>query len=132
MKEQNIQIYSTNSDLKAVFVERFNRTLLDLIEEPRHFDGKTCWLNHLDAALEKYNNRVLGTTKMTLEMSTYKKIKPNKNNSNDNKKHPKLQVGDFARVPDKRNIFSKSCTQIGTKNFSKHIKLTKVIPSYMV
>ena len=30
LKEQNIQIYSTNSDLKAVFVERFNRTLLDL------------------------------------------------------------------------------------------------------
>ena len=31
LKEQIIQIYSTNSDLKAVFVERFNRTLLDLI-----------------------------------------------------------------------------------------------------
>ena len=34
LKEQNIHIYSTNSDLKAVFVERFNRTLLDLIKEP--------------------------------------------------------------------------------------------------
>ena len=29
LKGQNIQIYSTNSDLKAIFVERFNRTLLD-------------------------------------------------------------------------------------------------------
>ena len=34
LKEQNIHIYSTHSDLKAVFVERFNRTLLDLIKEP--------------------------------------------------------------------------------------------------
>ena len=34
LNEQNIQIYSTNSYLKAVFVERFNRTLLDLIKEP--------------------------------------------------------------------------------------------------
>ena len=30
LKQNEIQIYSTNSDLKAVFVERFNRTLLDL------------------------------------------------------------------------------------------------------
>ena len=29
LKEQNIQNYSTNSDLKAVFVERFNRTLFN-------------------------------------------------------------------------------------------------------
>ena len=40
LKEQNIQIYSTNSDLKAVFVKRFNRTLLDLIKEPMHIEGK--------------------------------------------------------------------------------------------
>ena len=31
---------------------------------------EACWLNHLDAALEKYNNRVHGTTKMRpFEMS---------------------------------------------------------------
>ena len=71
LKEQNIHIYSTNSDLKAVFVERFNRTLLDLIKEPMYIEGKACWLNHLDAAMEKYNNRVHGTTKMTpFEMVT--------------------------------------------------------------
>ena len=65
LKEQNIQIFSTNSDLKAVFVERFNRTLLDLIKEPLYIEGKGSWLNHLDAALQKYNNRVHTTTKMT-------------------------------------------------------------------
>ena len=65
LKQKEFQIYSTHSDLKAVFVERFNRTLLDLIEKPMYIEGKTCWLNHLDAALEKYNNRVHGTTKMT-------------------------------------------------------------------
>ena len=70
LHEQNIQIYSTNSDLKAVFVEGFNRTLLDLIKEPMYIEGKGNWLNHLDAALQKYNNRVHGTLKMTpFEMS---------------------------------------------------------------
>ena len=30
-----------------------------------YIEGKACWLNHLVAAMEKYNNRVHGTTKMT-------------------------------------------------------------------
>ena len=99
---------STNSDLQAIFVERFNITLLDLINEPMYFEGKTCWLNHLDAALEKYNNRVHGTTKMTpFEMSNNRKLIPSLTPSSDNK-YPKVQVGDFVRVPDKRNLYSKS------------------------
>ena len=65
LKEQNIQIYSTHSDLKAVFVERFNRTLLDLIKEPMYIEGKGNWLNHINNALDKYNNRVHTTTHMT-------------------------------------------------------------------
>ena len=32
LKQNEIQIYLNHSDLKAVFVERFNRTLLDLIK----------------------------------------------------------------------------------------------------
>ena len=115
LNEQNIQIYSSNSDLKAVFVERFNRTLLDLIKEPLYIEGESSWLNHLDAALQKYNNRVHGTTKMTtFEMSTNKKLIPNNNNNNTAKlaphKLPKFQVGDFLRVPDKRNVYSKGYT----------------------
>ena len=76
--------YSTNSDLKAVFAERFSRTLLDLIKEPMYIEDKACWLNHLDAALEKNNNRIHGTNPMTpFEMSTNKKPidPPNKNNN---------------------------------------------------
>ena len=110
LKENKIQIYSTNSDLKAVFVERFNRTLLDLIKEPMYIEGKACWLNHLENAIEKYNNRKHGTIKMTpTEMSTNKKIIYPKNNNNQIKP-PKFQIGDFVRVPDKRNLYSKGYT----------------------
>ena len=55
LKEQNIHIYSTNSDLKAVFVERFNRILLDSIKEPMYIEGKGNWLNHINKALDEYN-----------------------------------------------------------------------------
>ena len=115
IKQNEIQIYSTNSDLKAVFVERFNRTLLDLIKKPMYIEGKACWLNHLDTAMEKYNNRVHGTTKMTpFEMSTNQKLIPNNTEgalrSNFKNKQPKFQVGDYVRVPDKRNLYSKGYT----------------------
>ena len=112
LNEQNIHIYSTNSGLKAVFVERFNRTLLDLIKEPMYIEGKACWLNHLDAALQKYSNRVHGTTKMTpFEMSTNQKLIPNNSEgallNNFKNKQPKFHMADYVRVPDKRNLYSK-------------------------
>ena len=112
VKGQNIQSYSTNSNLKAVFVERFIRTFLDLVKEPAYIEGKACWLNHLDNAMEKYNNHVHGTTKMTpfeagndeptLKVICISSLIPSNNN-----KLPKFQVGDYVRVLDKRDIYSK-------------------------
>ena len=136
LKEQEIQIYSTNSDLKAVFVERFNRTLLDLIKEPMYIEGKSNWLNHLDAALDKYNNRVHGTTKMTpFEMSFNTLIRaassnliPKNDNNNHNNKLPKFQVGDFVRVPDKRNIYSKGYTTNWNRELFKIHSINKTNP----
>ena len=136
LKEQNIQIYSTNSDLKAVFVERFNRTLLDLIKEPMYIEGKASWLNHLDAALQKYNNRVHTTTKMTpFEMSFNTLIRaaspnliPKNDKNNHNNKLPKFQVGDFVRVPDKRNIYSKGYTTNWNRELFKIHSINKTNP----
>ena len=106
LKEQNIHTYSTNSDLKAVFVKRFNRTLLDLIKEPMYIEGKACWLNHSNTAMEKYNNRVLTTTRMTpFEANNQPIVPPTFVNK---PKQPKFQVGDYVRVPDKRKLYSKS------------------------
>ena len=140
LKEQNIHIYSTHSDLKAVFVERFNRTLLDLIKEPMYIEGKGNWLNHLDAALDKYNNRVHGTTKMTpFEMSfcaasratataASPNLIPKNDNNNHNNKLPKFQVGDFVRVPDKRNIYSKGYTTNWNRELFKIHSINKTNP----
>ena len=135
LKEQNIQIYSTNSDLKAVFVERFNRTLLDLIKEPMYIEGKGNWLNHLDAALQKYNNRVHTTTKMTPFEASNNSLLPS-NNINNNNKIPrdsyrsfaKFQVGDFVRVPDKRNIYSKGYTTNWNRELFKIHSINKTNP----
>ena len=132
LKEQNIQIYSIHSDLTAVFVERFNRTLLDLIKEPMYIEGKGNWLNHLDAALQKYNNRGHGTTKMTpFEMSFNKPIRAASANlilNNDNNKLPKFQVRDFVRVPDKRSVYSKGYTTNWNRELFKIHKINSTNP----
>ena len=146
LKEQNIQIYSTHSDLKAVFVERFNRTLLDLIKEPMYIEGKGSWLNHLDAALQKYNNRVHGTTKMTpfeaTKLHSNNSLLPSNNNNNNKvprdsyrdsyrsfaQSFAKFQVGDFVRVPDKRNIYSKGYTTNWNRELFKIHSINKTNP----
>ena len=130
LKEQNIQIYSTHSDLKAVFVERFNRTLLDLIKEPMYIEGKGNWLNHLDAALDKYNNRVHGTTKMTpFEANTKPIDQPTfVNKPKQPRSFAKFQVGDFVRVPDKRNIYSKGYTTNWNRELFKKHSINKTNP----
>ena len=75
--------------MKAVLDERLKRTLSDLIKEPMYIEGKACWLNQLDTALEKNNNRVHGTTKMTpfetsnntAKLASQKLFSRNNNNS---------------------------------------------------
>ena len=134
LKEQNIQIYSTHSDLKAVFVERFNRTLLDLIKEPMYVEGKGNWLNHLDAALQKYNNRVHTTTKMAPFEANKKPIDPPTFVNKPKQPHSfaqsfaKFQEGDFVRVPDKRNIHSKGYTTKWNRELFKIHNINKTNP----
>ena len=137
LKQNEIQIYSTNSDLKAVFVERFNRTLLDSIKEPMYIEGKGNWLNHINNALDKYNNRVHGTTKMTpFEMkfcaASHTAI-PNPILKDKMKlpkfpNFPKFQGGVFVRVHDKGNIFSKGYTTIWNRELFKKHKINSTNP----
>ena len=100
-----------------------------------YIEGKGNWLNHLDAALQKYNNRVHGTTKMTPFEMSFKSAKPGSHACsfanlipNNNKLHtasPKFQVGDFVRVADKRNIYSKGYTTSWNREFLKYTASTK-------
>ena len=98
-----------------------------------YIEGKGNWLNRLDAALQKYNNRVHGTTKMTpCEMVSNKPITNNNNNKLPkflaaSPKVPKFQVGDFVRVPDKRNIYSKGYTTNWNRELFKIHKINSTI-----
>ena len=51
LKEFKTELYSTYSDLKALFIERFNRTLLHIINKPMFINGDGNWVNILNEAV---------------------------------------------------------------------------------
>ena len=59
LKEYETKLYSTYSDLKAVFIERFNGTLLHIINKPNN------WLNKLNDAVITFNNKIHSAINMT-------------------------------------------------------------------
>ena len=91
---------------------------------------EACWLNQIYAALEKHHNRVHGATKVTpFEMVTNTDDKPKLNPIlNDNKKFPYFQVGDFVRVPDKRNLYRKVCITNWNRELFKIHKINPTKP----
>ena len=112
LKEYKTKLYSNYSDLRAVFIERFNRTLLHIINKPMFINGDGNWVNKLNDAIITYNNNIHSTIIMTPvgasnnpdEVSytfSFKNIKGKPGYA-----QPKLKVGDYVRNADKRNIFS--------------------------
>ena len=65
LKEYETKPYSTYSDLKAVFIGRFNRTLLHIINKPIFINGDGNWVNILNDAVITYKNNIHSTINMT-------------------------------------------------------------------
>ena len=127
LKEYETKIYSTYSDLKAVFIERINRTLLHIINKPMFINGDGNWVNILSDAVITYNNNIHSTINMTpVDASN----NPDKVKYTFNFKNikPKLKVGDYVRNADKRNIFSKGYTSNWNRELFKVNEVLKTQP----
>ena len=109
LKKSETKIYSTYSDLKAVFIERFNRTLLHIINKPMFINGDGNWVNIVNDAVITYNNNIHSTINMTPVDASNNPDKV-KYYVRTTKATPKCKVGDYVRNADKRNIFSKGYT----------------------
>ena len=123
-----IELNSTYSDLKAVFIERFNRTLLHIINKPMFINGDGNWVNILNDAVVTYNNNIHSTIKMTPVDASNNLDKVKYTFSFKNIK-PKLKVGDYVRNVDKRNIFSKGYTSNWNRELFKVKEVLKTHPT---
>ena len=110
-KNNNVKIYHTNSHLKAVVIERFNRSLRELMMEEFVKNNNTVWYNILPKLIKIYNNRYHSTIKMKpiqVNKSNEKYIKENIYAYNKTSKNPKFKINDLVRISLKRrDIFDK-------------------------
>ena len=73
MNENNIKHYSRNKSLGAVFAERFNRTIRDLLKRIVFLKRDGNWLGVLSTITKQFNNRIHSSTKLTPNSSFFKK-----------------------------------------------------------
>ena len=103
LNNNNVKHYSRNTFLGAVFAERFNRSIRDLLKKPLFEKGDGNWIDVLPTITKQYNNRVHSSTKITPIQAPLEKNEGYvyKNLSDKRKKSkPKFQVNDFVRVAD--------------------------------
>ena len=110
LNKNNIKLYSRNSSYGAVFAERFNRSIRDLLKKPvfEKCDGN--WIDVLPRITKQYNNRIHTSTKLTPIQASLKKnegyVYKNLLDKR-NKIKPKFQLNEFVRVADLKKTFSK-------------------------
>ena len=79
-KDNNVKIYRTNSHLKAVVIERFNRSLRELMMKEFVKNNNIVWYNILPKLIKICNNRFHSTIEMApiqVNKSNEKYIKEN-------------------------------------------------------
>ena len=115
-KDNNVKIYHTNSHLKAVVIERFNRSLRELMIKEFVKNNNTIWYNILPKLIKTYNNRYHSTIKMKpiqVNKLNEKYIKENVYAYDKTIKNPKFKINDLVRISLKRRpIFDKSSANI--------------------
>ena len=115
-KDNNVKIYHTNSHLKAVIIERFNRSLRELMMKEFVKNNNTVWYNILPNLIKIYNNRYHSTIKMKpieVNKNNEKYIKENIYTYNKTSKNPKFKINDLVRISLKRrNLFDKLSANI--------------------
>ena len=73
LNKNDINLYSRNSSYGAVFAERFNRTIRDLLKKPVFEKGDGNWIDILPTITKQYNNKIHSSTKLTPIQASLKK-----------------------------------------------------------
>ena len=73
LNKNDIKLYSRNSSYGAVFAERFNRTIRDLLKKIVFEQGDGNWIDVLSTITKQYNNRIHSSTKLSPIQASLKK-----------------------------------------------------------
>jgi len=134
MTKNNINHYSTFSNIKACIVERFIRTFKQLLFKTFSLEGSYKWINIYKQILENYNKRKHRTIQMRpidVKGSKQESLllqKVYRKHFTDGGKKPKFRVGDYVRISKYRNAFSKSYLPLWTTEIFRVDKVRKTMP----
>ena len=127
LKEYNINLYSTENDLKSCVVERFIRSYKSVMYRFFSANRTRKYVSELDEMTDMYNSRKHRSIKCTPKQA----IKPENFQKVFNNLYPKekkdvtqpFSIGDNVRIARKKGIFEKGFTP----NFSEEIFKVKSI-----
>ena len=133
-EDNNVKIYHTYSNLKAVIIERFNRSLRELMMKKFVKNNNTVWYNILPELIKTYNNRYHRTIKMkpiNFNKTNEKCIKNTVYNYDIVNKKPKYKINDLVRISlRRRELFDKPTGNI--KWSEKLFKVYKINKSNVI
>ena len=105
-EDHNIKIDYTNSHLKSVIIERFNKSLREIMMKEFIKNNNTIWYNILKNLIKTYNNRYHHTIKMKpidVNKSNEKHIKDTGYNYGIINKKPKYKINDLEYLLKEEN-----------------------------
>jgi hypothetical protein len=140
LKEKNIKMYSTDSDVKASVIERFNRTLKEKMWRYFTEKGTNKWIDIIDDLVISYNNTYHSSIKTEPfnvsklnEEEIYENLYGYKKDEGDSSflKKFKFKIGDFVRLSKIKKTFEKGYTRNYTREiFVVHKIIAKNPVSY--
>ena len=132
VKALPFEIYSTLNDGKAVVVERFNRTLKQMMSKKFTSQGHKI----LPEIIDKYNNKVHSTIKTTPmkaseNPASIRGINLRNNSENEltlPRRKPKFKLGQRVRIFKWKSKFEKGCTAKWTREIFIVRKVNNTVP----
>ena len=136
LKSKSIHHYSRYTDKGPSIAERVIRTMRNLLKKPVFEKGNADWLSELSAVVNKYNNTIHNSIKMTpVQASKKSNEKLVYNNLKDDRKvrKPKFKLGQLVRTADIKRVFSKGdSTNWSYKLYTITEVIHDTIPSYRI